>query len=187
MLTPATKARVITTTRCNRNCDGCCNTGPVFDEHDMLPASGAVDYLTNGQWREVMITGGEPMLEPEFVLDFARRLRNAQRDLVIYLYSAFYQNQDYRIWDELGYVLDGIQFTLHAECTDRDVMALHDLARLMSKSRGSNRLSIDSRLYDRYDFSNMDLSGFGVVRKLVWQQDCPLPDSEHLFILDREK
>lgn len=85
---------------------------------------------------------------------------------------------------------DGLHYTLHAEATDRDVGDLKELCNLIthsifygSSSETSFRLAIDKILYDRYDFSNIDFSGWHVIRKMEWKANCPFPENEELLIL----
>ena len=158
------KARVVVTEDCNH-----CNHRIITD----------IKELKN--YSEVMITGGEPMLIPEKVLEFTRQLNKMGfgygRDL--YLYTARYHHY-------LEYILrniSGLHFTLHNEAKDDDVYELKLMSRLIKNHPLiSSRLAIDSRLYDRYDFSNIDLTGWHVVRKLKWQVECPLPAGEELLI-----
>lgn len=66
----------------------------------------------------------------------------------------------------LEYILrniSGLHFTLHNEAKDDDVYELKLMSRLIKNHPLiSSRLAIYSRLYDRYDFSNIDLTGWHV-------------------------
>ena len=175
-----TKARVIITLACRRTCDGCCNNMPVFEEHRKIASIDAV-----AGYAEIMLTGGEPMLYPRQTLGLVHHLK-AHTGARVYLYSALYTRADRITWSELLASLDAFQFTLHAEAQDGDVAALEQLCTLVAATPHpgrSFRLAIDRRLYERYDFSNLDLSGWDVVRKMVWIIDAPLPAGEDLFLL----
>lgn len=176
------KARVIVTLDCPRKCEGCVNESlkdvKVIDSKDELL-----------HYKEIIITGGEPMLIHEKVLNFVEELRNNLNYTgKIYLHSSLYDDETmYRTYDRLlTRYLDGFNFTLHNEATDEDVSALKSLSEsptmMVNKGLLSTRLSIDNRLYDRYDFSNINLLNWTVVRKLQWLSECPLPQGEELLI-----
>ena len=164
-------ARVIITYACDRKCPGCCNTM----EHDI---QNITDIKELKEYKEIVITGGEPLLYPQEVLDFINELR--KQDCKIFLYTA---KTD--IWKEkyaeILKQLDGITVTLHAECTDDDIRNLQ----LFAKQKVDNydaRLFIDTRVYDRYDVSNIDFSPWNVVRKLRWKKEChPAPNEDLLY------
>lgn len=61
------------------------------------------------------------------------------------------------------------------------------MSKYPSERYKSFRLAIDKRLYDLYDFSNIDFSAWTVIRKMEWKTDCHLPDKEELIYLDIEK
>lgn len=61
------KARVIVTMKCNRKCKGCCN------EH--LGEINRVAFEDLFKYDEISITGGEPMLMSERVVEMVHRLR----------------------------------------------------------------------------------------------------------------
>jgi hypothetical protein len=77
--------------------------------------------------------------------------------------------------------MNGITYTIHAEATDADIMILKSLSKLtvLKEPNFSSRLIIDSRVYDHYDFSNIDLTNWDVIRKLQWKDHCePAPNEE---------
>lgn len=172
------KARLVITTQCNRNCANCCNKEGVFDQARPLE-----DLHKLLEYEEVMITGGEPALVPqkvEHIIDFLQG--NAYKGK-IYLYSAYFNDPDW--FGSILPCIHGFHFTLHNEAGDLEVRQLKRLSEcgILDYSTASNRLAIDSRLYEKYDFSNIDFSRWDVVRKLKWIVDCPLPDKEELLIL----
>lgn len=58
-------ARVIVTYRCDRHCPGCCNTQPQ-DVKTIHLIEELKDY------EEIVVTGGEPLLEPELLIFLSR-------------------------------------------------------------------------------------------------------------------
>lgn len=180
------KARVIVTLKCNRNCENCCNKEDVFYQHKIL--TNPNDLLT---YDKIMITGGEPMLIPEKVIEFINWLIDKDYKGKIYLYTALYNNKLRRFYGRILSMIDGFQFTVHNEATDKEIDELKQLSesyflngeRNRSWSK-SYRLAIDERLYDRYDFSNIDFKNWTVVRKMKWLTNAPLPKGEELFIYE---
>lgn len=124
------KLRLILTYDCPKDCKGCCNKHPQFHE-DKVPVipSKLWSQWINGRlhqgnnfkkdydlfmrrhaFSEVMFTGGEPMLDPNLVLKYAKWTRNILPKAKIYLYTAYINGPE--ILDVLR-VVDGITITLH--------------------------------------------------------------------------
>jgi hypothetical protein len=173
------KARIMVTTKCNRKCEGCCNGLEAFSNIECLN-----DINSLLSYEEIMITGGEPMLIAQSVFLFLMELRrHFQYNGKIYIYSALFNERLTQTFSQIMAMADGLHYTLHYEATDQEVIELKLLTRLLPKlGDRSFRLSIDNRLYQRYDFSNIDLSAWSVIRKLQWQDNCQLPPGERLFI-----
>jgi organic radical activating enzyme len=175
------KARVIVTMACNRHCKNCCNKEEVFMQHKVL--NDVHDLLT---YDEIIITGGEPMLIPDKITLFVRVLRRKlEYEGKIYIYTALFNKDLFSEYKYLFNFINGIHYTVHYESTDQEVMELKLLSQMLKHQHDiSSRLAIDSRLYERYDFSNIDFSAWSVVRKLKWQINCKLPEDERLFIYE---
>lgn len=176
------KARVIVTLKCNRNCENCCNKEEVFEQHKIL--TNPDDLLT---YDTIMITGGEPMLIPEKVIEFLNWLIDKEYKGRIYLYTALYNNKLSRFYSKILSIIDGFQFTVHNEATVKEIIELKQLSEsylLEGQRDKSFRLNIDERLYSRYDFSNINFRNWTVVRKMKWLVNCPLPEGEELFVYE---
>lgn len=168
-------ARIIVTTQCNRHCPGCCNES--LKDIPRITISQLRDY------RHIVITGGEPfLLGDDYLRELIFRLCDQNEEQYIYLYTA---DLKLRRHHSVLSLIDGITVTLHAECTDEDIRDLKQTCN-MHKYPIDSRLFIDSRVYDRYDLSNIDLSYWDVVRKLHWKDHCDPADNEDLFILEEE-
>jgi organic radical activating enzyme len=177
------KARVIVTLKCNRNCGNCCNKEEVFKQHKVL--TNINDLLS---YDEIIITGGEPILLYVMLANFLHYLRGKYKK-PIFLYSALYNDE--REYINILRVVNGLHFTLHNEAKDKEIVELKKLSSLLLRYKDiykhlSLRLAIDNRLYDKYDFSNIDFSGWSVVKKMKWLVNAPLPKDEELFIFDLE-
>lgn len=170
-------ARVIVTLNCNRRCPGCCNIN--------LPGHRKVstDEELMG-YQEIVITGGEPMLIPGKLLEFINRMWDKGYRGKIYLYTSFWNGKG--ISKEILKELDGFTFTLHAECTDKDIIALKSLSNsgILQNKDFSSRLIIDKRVYERYDLSNINFSRWDVIRKLEWKEKCNQAENEELLIYE---
>lgn len=167
-------ARMIATFQCNRNCPGCCNghgneVKKIEDIHELLG------------YEEIILTGGEPMLLGNKLIDFIRTLRELCYEGDIYLYTAYWKPITNHI--NIINAVDGITFTIHAEATDVDIKCLKWLSqnKRLSNFNFSSRLIVDSRCYDRYDFSNIDLTNWDVIRKLQWKDKCEPAENEDLI------
>ncbi|MFR1537525.1 MAG: hypothetical protein ACLSUP_02660 [Blautia massiliensis (ex Durand et al. 2017)] len=170
-------ARVIVTFGCNRKCPGCCNSQ--LPEHRTIHSDEELM-----KYQEIVITGGEPMLIPGKVLEFINRMWDKGYRGKMYLYTSFWNGKG--ISKEILKELDGFTFTLHAECTDADIIALKNLSNsgiLQNKDFGS-RLIIDKRVYDRYDLSNINFSRWDVIRKLEWKEKCSPASNEDLLVYE---
>jgi hypothetical protein len=177
------KARFILTTACHRDCDGCCNKSDIYERKEVYNLSDLKAY------DEVLITGGEPMLYPNKVSYLLYMLSEVLGYTgTKYLYSAYFSPEFYSLWSGVLKRVDGLHYTLHAECTDKDVEALKTLSRLIGANfdpaftHQSFRLAIDKRVYERYDLSNLNLAPWTVVRKMEWKAECPLPEGEELIV-----
>lgn len=74
------RARVIVTKKCNRKCKGCCN--------ERLGLIDKVSFEDLFKYEEICITGGEPMLMSERVVEMIHRLRLQGYTGKIWLYTA---------------------------------------------------------------------------------------------------
>ena len=97
-------ARVIVTFDCPRRGINCCNTYQSIISKAKHVASVAKLY----DYDQIIITGGEPMLYPGYVVDFARHLKRLGK--TAYLYTALYHPKI----KEILPIIDGVQYTLHA-------------------------------------------------------------------------
>ena len=76
------KLRLLVTTKCNRHCVGCCNNS--YDLENLPVAHDNDEFL---KYSEIIITGGEPMLNPYEVVKLVNRLRSIT-DAKLILYTA---------------------------------------------------------------------------------------------------
>lgn len=169
-------ARVIVTFECNRNCPGCCNK--------KLPEYKVIHNINELlAYQEIVITGGEPMLIPGKVMDLVDGLRtDCDYRGKIYMYTSLWNGK--KISKDILRELDGITYTLHAESTDKEIMELKALSNsgILQNPSFVSRLFIDTRVYERYDLSNINFARWSVIRKLVWKEKCEPAQNEDLLV-----
>ena len=171
-------ARLLITLDCNRKCKGCCNTyTAIIDEAihiDSLDALQEVD--------EIMISGGEPMLYPEYTYDIIRRLWDqGNPNRKIYLYIALWNPMLARMVKEE--MVNGIHYTLHTPLLDSDVTGFR-LIQEVSKYRGdiSFRSYIDPNI-DKEVVVNPSAWDRLEIKKWIDSGECELPEN-NLYILN---
>lgn len=152
-------ARVIITSKCDRKCPGCCNSK--LDYTSLAKVIGGITALKD--YEEVVITGGEPMINPAQLYTVIKMLRKQNKRQKIYLYTACLTMDDHPV---ILKHLDGITVTVHAEATDEDIRNLKYMSSNLYDEDLDMRLFIDKRVYDRYDLSNICMKTWDVVRKL---------------------
>lgn len=175
-------ARVIVTYDCPRNCPNCCN------EHiGNVPAVKFEDLL---KYKELVITGGEPMMIGARVVEMIHRLRQSGYKGRIWLYTA---ELNTKRWADKAILreVDGFTYTFHYEYSPRDITLLNRLTDYLGEidtSKMNNRLLIDSRLSSESFWTELKLDNWKSAKLLVWKDDkCPLPGNEELIFYDLER
>lgn len=151
-------ARVIITSKCDRKCPGCCNSK--LDYTSLAKVIGGITALKD--YEEVVITGGEPMINPAQLYTVIKMLRKQNKRQKIYLYTACLTMDDHPV---ILKHLDGITVTVHAEATDEDIRNLKYMSSNLYDEDLDMRLFIDKRVYDRYDLSNICMKNMGCSEK----------------------
>jgi len=172
------KARVIWTLACQRSCSYCSNK---YDNtiQQMHPLT---DLATLADRDLIMITGGEPMLMPEKLIDFIKQVREACTTSRIYLYTAYIGDS----WHTMGRVLelvDGVHFTLHKGATVEDVASfkIFQYLAFTHRDKKSFRLSVDPKMVHPLTIIP---AVWKEVRVKEWfdADNCPVPLDETLHL-----
>lgn len=159
------KLRLILFPECNRKCSGCCNKDWNITE---LPV--CVDF---SGYDEYLLTGGEPMLKQDVILDTVQKIRKVSTGK-IFLYTAMVQFP-YAILSLLE-KLDGITITLHDQ---KDVIDFIYLDSLLKDVKNKNlRLNVFKEVHIPYARSAWKLKD-----NITWIKNCPLPEGEVLMKL----
>lgn len=160
------KLRLLVRPDCDRACPGCCNR-----QWDLNALPVCSDF---SPYTEVMLTGGEPMIDYREAIRIARQIRRENPTAKLFMYTA---KTD--VPHELGWVLshlDGITVTLHQPA---DVEPFLRFARYVAlwKLHKNRLLRVNVfKPITLQDDPALDhwISKLG----MEWIRDCPLPDGE---------
>ena len=186
------KARVIVTNECALKCPGCCNEIASLTATPIMSILDLLEREPKGWPTELIITGGEPLLNERTRGRVLRMLASAQRVpsiTDIWLYTAWWNEN---IIYMLPY-LSGITFTLHHE--PHNLSSLWGVQRSLTgylrrfgqRHQLNNRLRVDSRVpakvVDSVWSAVQDV--FTEMKLFDWIDtgERPLPPDEELFIL----
>ena len=170
-------ARVITTLACGRSCEYCCNKYETLTQlrKKIREISEVWDY------DQILLTGGEPMLQPKRIIEICQKLRDSRYPGKIYMYSAKWTTE---LWDVLEY-LDGIHFTLHTASQDdvSDFMNFQNMIRCFPEKSFrcyiSPSIAAPIRIYPNL-WTRLE------IKPWIPEGKCPLPSNEELFILEEQ-
>jgi len=170
--------RLLLTEACNRSCKGCCN-----NDWDLAGLDVARDFTGYDQ---ILLTGGEPMLDPNMVIDAIINIRQ-QTDALIYLYTAW--TRDIVSLLRILSIVDGLTVTLHNQGDVAPFLKFHSClisSRFYNESK-SYRLNVFREVKLRaeayHPFHNNPI--WKIKDDMVWIKDCPLPPHEVLQRYER--
>lgn len=170
------KLRLVLFEKCNRSCAGCCN-----QDHNI---SGLPKVETYVGYRKIILTGGEPMLNPQLVLDTIEDIRKVNGCPIIMYTTKSKRPEDLIMMLD---VLDGITLTLHEQYDVEPFIRLNDMllqARRIKEANGLViRKSLRLNVFAPIDVSGIDTSLWRVKDNIEWIENCPLPIGEDLRIL----
>jgi hypothetical protein len=178
------KLRLLITEECNRNCEGCCNKD--FDLK-ALPELTLDENDTLKSFNKIMLTGGEPMLNPLFIAETVGNIRFWAPFADIYVYTAKVDNLKDTVL-VLGH-LDGLTLTLHEQKDIEPFMKLNDFlnkTNLMTGIFKSLRLNIFKgvELPKMWNNEYCDYILWDIKDNIEWIKDCPLPEGEVFMRLE---
>jgi len=156
------KLRLLLFSTCNRSCEGCCNK-----QWDLNELPVCTDFTG---YDEIILTGGEPMLNPMLVEQTAKRVREDHQG-ALYMYTAKLDDISYLI--RLLEDLDGLCVTLHEQ---EDVHVWQSFNHYLPASQRSKSLRLN--VFDGIDLDGIDTTDWVVKEGIEWIADCPLPPGE---------
>jgi organic radical activating enzyme len=182
MMVQKTTARVLITKDCPRNCTYCCNKYPLVK--DSITTIKEIMLLY--PYEQVIITGGEPLLYPVYVIGLIARLRELNPKQTIFLYTAQYS----KYFEDICKLVDGLTFTIH-DANPNNVEILrqvqYDIMRAAT-SKKSFRLSFNPNIGNELPIIP---SVWTSIKLKHWftkeEQGVVIPPSELLYYLDEPK
>lgn len=163
------KLRLLVTTQCPNKCPMCCNNSWDFDK---LPVVEHFNY------KEVMITGGEPLMFADKVAILSDAIKNINElayshEVKVFIYTA--------LADDILTILprvDGVVYTPHSANDIKSFLKANRIIGLFPETVKSKSLRLNL-------FANMkalipestDLSHWQV-KDMTWIKDCPVPPDE---------
>lgn len=154
------KLRLLLTDVCHKKCDGCCNKDFKLDELEVVKSFK--------EFEVIMITGGEPMLYPEAVIDLIDQIREENKTAKLILYTTKLVEV---IECDLDYELDGLTITLHDQ-KDADKFVQTERA-IVLNSKCVARLNIFKGI------TIPQLRNKWIIKdNIEWIKNCPLPEGE---------
>lgn len=157
------KLRLLLLSECNRSCKGCCNKDWDLDALKVCESFKGYD--------EIILTGGEPLLNPGLIRETVRRIR-AESSAPIYLYTAW--RDDPWLLATTLMLVDGITLTLH---TRKDTEPFEEFNKVI-KFLGIEGKSLRLNVFHGVSTGKADLSNWVVKKNMRWIKDCPLPTDE---------
>ncbi|MBD3261732.1 MAG: hypothetical protein GF334_08725 [Candidatus Altiarchaeales archaeon] len=160
------KLRLLLLTRCNRDCEGCCNK-----QWDLAALPQVKTFIG---YEQILLTGGEPLLDPMKVIRTCVAIRQeAGYGFPIYLYTAW--SKDIVRYLQVINSVEGIVLTLHQRHDLDNFRRLQEWFRRhphFAKMK-SLRLNVFSEVgEDIHD------DQWKVKNNVEWIENCPLPTDE---------
>lgn len=161
------KLRLLLWDDCLRKCKGCCNK-----EWDLnsLPICTSFEGF-----EEIILTGGEPMLYPQTILEVIDIIRRKTKT-PIYLYTSDVSNIEMTL--KILSRIEGITLTLH---TQRDSFSLYPLNKSLLAIKCFDEAfnkSLRLNVFKGIWLNKTNLSLWKIKDNMVWIKKCPLPKDE---------
>lgn len=154
---------------CNRNCKGCCNK-------DINMSKIVTAYSFKG-YSTIILTGGEPLLYPHFVLKAISMIMEQNKNARLLMYTSYFEDEAINALNDIMPYLDGITVTLHEQ---EDVEGFEKMrSRLKNVRNKSLRLNVFANVEFPIDI-HFDSDNWRVKRIEKWIKNCPLPSNEVL-------
>jgi organic radical activating enzyme len=157
------KLRLLLFEDCDRNCKGCCNK-----QWDLKRLPVCTTYKGYDQ---IILTGGEPMLNPNLINKVIDQIRSANKSCKIILYTAKVDN--YEVMYQLIEKLDGITVTLHEAMDIASFNRFNDYIYCKNVNGKSLRLNVFREVGPIQIYMLWETK-----KNIEWIEDCPLPKDE---------
>jgi len=158
--------RLLVTKNCNRSCEGCCN------KQWNLKKLPLVNFNEINNYKEIILTGGEPMIDPNKIFKVINKIKQKNKDLSIYMYTAKIDN--ITAIKLLLMLLDGITITIHEE---KDWTSFLNLNNRLNEYELKKSLRLN--IFKEAGYQEFTNSNKWVIKKNIeWIENCPLPENE---------
>ena len=158
------KLRLLLFEECNRNCEGCCNK-----DWNLKTLPIAKDFYN---YNKIMVTGGEPMLRPKYLINTLINLRYKAPNALLILYTA--KVDDLLHTFKVLKFIDGMTLTLHEQS---DVKYLVKFDILLSKSNFYLNEYFRLNVFKGIKIPKL-LNNWKIKENVEWIKNCPLPKDE---------
>ena len=159
------KLRLLLFEECNRNCEGCCNKDWDLKNLPIAPKS----YY---EFQQILLTGGEPLIKPEFTERVIREVIN-RTHASVYLYTA--KIDDIYLVKYLLRFLNGITVTLHDNNDASDFLKL--CKNLFNNDIRDKSLRVN--IFKNVNVREEQIPFYWKVKSNIeWIKNCPLPEGE---------
>lgn len=162
------RLRLLMFEECHNDCKLCVNKNFDLDELGVI-----FDGKELKKYSEIILTGGEPMLRPNYVKSVIRWVRK-HTDAPIFIYISKLDNIEAIM--EIAEMVDGLTVTIHYQ------IWVNDFLRLDEAMRRSGRFTDWSGRLKVFSYIKMNTSQahelWDVRDNEVWIVDCPLPEGE---------
>jgi len=175
--------RLLITKRCNRVCPGCCNNDWNLDN---LPINVNLSDESIKDYDEIILTGGEPTLVMDRLLETVLFIRNNPncKTIPIIVYSANVTKLRELMLLVYLRVIDGITFTIHEQAdVEPFIEAWEDTlyqTLFFDRLDGKMRLNVFKGIIppDGLSWRKSFLYMLDVKDNIEWIKNCPLPENE---------
>jgi len=164
------KLRLLVADKCNRNCPKCCNK--LYDL-DKLP------IVTNyDQYDEIIFTGGEPMLNPDFLMGVIDGARTIRPGATLYLQTA--KVDEYYKAAQVLDRLNGMTVTLHESADINHLVMFNKFIPDSFRRDKSLRVSVSSKMIKEswWDYKKLNHLQGWEIKFFEFEDECPVPEGE---------
>lgn len=166
------KLRLIVWEDCNRCCEGCCN-----QDWNLKALPICTDF---SGYDEILLTGGEPMLYPDDLIEIIKQIKQQNQTAKIFIYTA--DVSDHEMMLSILEMVDGITLALHENTDIKDFIKFDRWVSIVLFESKSMRLNVFNNVKEK--FLQQNLMMHWKIKYMDWIKNCPLPEGETLMRLD---
>jgi pyruvate-formate lyase-activating enzyme len=166
------KLRLLLFEDCNRKCPGCCNKQWNLSS---LPVEN--DF---SKYDKIILTGGEPMLKPEVILQTVEEIRKVNNcPIIVYTAKVDKVIDVLKILDHV----DGLTLTLHEI---EDLVDFYILNGYIYYKNKYSKKSLRLNVFKGIEVDETVFTSWKIKKDIEWIEDCPLPENEVFKKLEKK-